>query len=321
MSARPVPEISVVMPAYGRERELALALDALSAQRLERERYEVIVVDDGSPSSLAPVVEARRGDLPLRHVRQEPNRGRAAARNRGAAEARGPVLLFLDADMIACPALLEAHLAAHRRAPAGSLVVLGPIPVAAGYESALGRYMERRGHMKPGVDDEAVPHRYFVSANTSVPRARFDEVGGYDERYVHYGGEDIDLGWKLGRAGSRIVVARDAVAHHAYRYDIAAGAARMREFGRVTLPLVLERHPELAAVFHLDLLTSRGPLAAGVFRMASAPPLLAAASLAARAGLARMAPAILSYVLVGNYFRGYLEHLAAPGGTVMAARS
>ena len=73
------------------------------------------------------------------------------------------------------------------------------------------------------------------------------EAGGYDERFVHYGGEDIDLGWKLGHAGSRFVLAPEAIAHHAYRYNIVAGAARMREFGRRTLPLVFTKDPETGA--------------------------------------------------------------------------
>lgn len=313
------PDVSVIVPAFERPEELAHCLRSLAGQRADGVTWEVVVVDDASPVPLAPVVEANRAGLALRCMRNERNAGRAATRNRGAAAARGRLLLFLDADMLAEPELVGAHARAHRRAGEGALAAFGLIPVAPGYRTVLGEYMERRGHMRPGLPDENVPFRFFVSSNTSIARELFHQVGGYDERFLHYGGEDIDLGFRLHRAGARFAVARDAVARHAYRYEIPATALRMREFGRFTLPLVFERHPELRRAFYLDRLTDRGAVAAAFHRALVWPPFLALARAMAPA-IGRTTPIVLSYVLVGNYFRGYADHLADAASAGASAR-
>ncbi|MBI2467114.1 MAG: glycosyltransferase family 2 protein [Candidatus Rokubacteria bacterium] len=88
------PLASVVIPAYDAEATLPACLAALARQSLAPERFEVIVVDDGSTDATAQVAE-RAG---VRVVRLPANAGPAAARNRGAQAARGEVLVFTDAD-------------------------------------------------------------------------------------------------------------------------------------------------------------------------------------------------------------------------------
>jgi len=314
----PTPDVSVIIPAHGRPEELGRCLEHLAAQSVATIGFEVVIVDDGSPDSLEATVMSSRHRLRLRFLRHECNRGRAAARNTGAAAAHGRLLIFLDADMLASPGWLQAHHQAHvAAAETGPIVGLGPIPVEPAYLGLLGEYMQRRGHMRPGIDADEVPYRYFVSSNTSVARELFESVGGYDDAFVYYGGEDIDLGYRLHRAGGRVVVVRPAPAHHAYRYELGSAARRMREFGRLTLPLVFERHPELRRDFRLDLLESRGAYTAACLRAATHPLLLSAGGALAPV-LGRVFPWVLSYLLVGNYFRGYVEHMraATPAGGV-----
>lgn len=88
------PTISVVIPLYNKEREVARAVRSVLAQR--RQPLELIVVDDGSTDRSAAEVEAFRDPL-VRLIRQ-PNGGVCAARNRGIAEARGEYVALLDAD-------------------------------------------------------------------------------------------------------------------------------------------------------------------------------------------------------------------------------
>jgi len=85
--------MSVIVPAYNAQDTLGSCLAALQAQSLPRDRYEVIVVDDGSTDRTADI--ARQYGARLLH---QPNAGPAAARNRGAQAARGEILLFTDAD-------------------------------------------------------------------------------------------------------------------------------------------------------------------------------------------------------------------------------
>ncbi|MBA2450110.1 MAG: glycosyltransferase family 2 protein, partial [Chloroflexi bacterium] len=105
--AHELPAFSIVVPTYNRPRQLADCLQALAGLDYPRERFEVIVVDDGSATSLEPVVERFREKLSLTLIRQ-PNAGPAAARNVGAARASGQFLAFTDDDCRPSPDWLEA---------------------------------------------------------------------------------------------------------------------------------------------------------------------------------------------------------------------
>ena len=87
--------ISVVIAAYNEEKTLEFCLDGLVAQTVPGDSYEIIVADDGSTDKTKQVAESRG----VRVVTQ-PNQGPSAARNLGAQQARGDVVLFIDADSI-----------------------------------------------------------------------------------------------------------------------------------------------------------------------------------------------------------------------------
>lgn len=119
------PRISVLVPAFCTPRRhgtsrLELALASWTRQTLPPERYEVIVVDDGSDPPLLPQIERWGLAGRVRVLRQE-NSGLAHAYNTGIEAARGDSVLFATDDELASPTLLESHVAAHDRAP-GALV-------------------------------------------------------------------------------------------------------------------------------------------------------------------------------------------------------
>jgi GT2 family glycosyltransferase len=95
--------ISIIVPVYNKASYIARCLDSIAAQTFQN--FEVIVVDDGSTDGSSDIVAAYP-DPRIRLVRQA-NAGPGAARNRGAAEARFPLLAFLDADDEWLPGYLE----------------------------------------------------------------------------------------------------------------------------------------------------------------------------------------------------------------------
>ena len=113
------PLVTVVIPTYGRPRQLKACLAALAEQTLA-EPWEVVVVDDGSPQTLDSVGPAWSGRLDLRVIRQD-NAGPAAARNRGVQEARGTFIAFTDDDCLPEPQWLDTLVRAARERP-GALV-------------------------------------------------------------------------------------------------------------------------------------------------------------------------------------------------------
>ena len=124
------PEVSAVLTTHNRAVLLPRVLEGLARQNLDHARFEVIAIDDGSSDSTPEVLEAWRGRLPLRIVRQE-HAGVAAAKNLGVLMASGPILVFLDDDDVAEPDLLAQHLAAHIAQPDPTIAVLGRTTLAA----------------------------------------------------------------------------------------------------------------------------------------------------------------------------------------------
>jgi glycosyltransferase involved in cell wall biosynthesis len=96
---KPALRISVIIPTLGRPRALRACLEALCESDYERGRFEVIIVDDGSPAPLERAVNPFAEQLHIKMLRQG-NAGPASARNAAAAMARGELLAFTDDDCL-----------------------------------------------------------------------------------------------------------------------------------------------------------------------------------------------------------------------------
>jgi len=313
-----VPTATVVIPTYNRPDHLAAALGALAAQAEPDVPFDVVIVDDGS----SPPVALPAGPWPfdLRVVRLPENRGRAAARNAGLEHAHSPLVAFLDDDMRAQPGFVRAHVAAID--PAGRDVGLGRVTFHPDVpRDRLTRYLETRGAAKLDAA-EPIPFRYLLTWNSAAPTALLRRVGGFDERLRAWGGEDLELGWRLAKAGARLVRVPDAWALHAHRRDVDAVWDVSVRFARESLPLILEMHPDLVRELRADLL---GPARYGgrtwrrrAVRLATAAPL---PDLARRL-LARWPsfpwPMALYHYLIASAWRRGLDRAspAGSGGTI-----
>ncbi len=164
--------ISVIIPLYNKAESVAATLESVLAQTVQP--LEVIVVDDGSTDGSAERAEAF-ADRGVRVVRQA-NGGVSRARNRGAAEARGSHLAFLDGDDLWCPDFVESMIAAVVKNPECGLY-------AAAYRvvGADGRSGVRRA-ARSGVTDffEEVKSGFVALPSASVvSREAFESVGGF----------------------------------------------------------------------------------------------------------------------------------------------
>lgn len=203
-------ELSVIIPSYQRGRALRACLSALGKQTLECGNFEVIVVDDGSDDGTYDFLSPADYLFPLRVLRQD-NAGQGAARNFGSRDAVGKYLLFLDDDVVASPALLEEHLALH--SVQHGAVGLGRISYdVKGNDWYLNAFADCWNRRYEQLQAGCCDWQDLYSANVSLSRSMFDEVGGFAED--RRPGEDAELGCRLQASGAKFVYLPKAIANH-----------------------------------------------------------------------------------------------------------
>jgi glycosyltransferase involved in cell wall biosynthesis len=213
--------ISVIVTVYDQVASGGWLLSALKEQQC-RDRFEVLVCDDGSSCDMVGVVReaSRDGALEVRYIWQ-PHRGFRAgrSRNNGIRAAQGDLLVFVDGDMLVEKDFVARHAAAHARP--GRLIV-GPIKRIPGCPngtraSAL-EYARAYRNADAFLDSQAMwvgsayPWMSCLSGNMSMPRG--PEVH-FDEQFVGWGGEDRELAYRLSAChGYDVVFDPSAIAYH-----------------------------------------------------------------------------------------------------------
>ncbi|MGH9185265.1 MAG: glycosyltransferase family 2 protein [Acidimicrobiales bacterium] len=201
------PEIAVVVPTYGRPDLLPRMIAALEAQTLSPDRFEAIIVDDGSTDDTSLVLEKLGADtaVALRTLRLEPNRGAAAARNAGWQASAAPLLAFTDDDCVPEPGWLDAGLAVLEDDTRIGIV--------------QGRTLKPRNESDHAWTDWTIyreikaPTPWFEGCNLFFRREAMAAVGGFDET-IGWFGEETALGWGVLAEGWERAFADDAVVRH-----------------------------------------------------------------------------------------------------------
>ena len=215
------PTVTVVLTHFEQPEALARTVAALRRQTHPAERLQVVVSDDGSahpPQVPAGVTLVRQSDRGFRA---------AAARNLGAAAATGEVLVFLDADttpepsyverLVRLPALVPDTVTVGRRVHA-DLAGAGDLPVeVAGPAGRLDPPAWLTDGLRDSrhlLDADDSSYRFVLSAVLCCSRWFFEEVGGFDETFTGYGGEDWEWADRAWRHGAVLAHVADAVAWH-----------------------------------------------------------------------------------------------------------
>lgn len=220
------PSVSIVIPTYSRPEQLAVCLQCLAGLDYPRDRFEVIVVDDGGEVPLGPVVAPFRSKLTLSLIRQS-NAGPAAARNAGAKGARGEYLAFTDDDCLPHPHWLQEMvraLAGSGETMVGGTTVNAAPTVYAMTSQLIVDVVYRHYNADPGLA------RFVASNNMALPTREFWEVGGFDPAFRT--AEDRDLCDRWLHCGKRIVYVPAARVSHVRRMNAGAFCRQHFEYGR-----------------------------------------------------------------------------------------
>jgi O-antigen biosynthesis protein len=212
------PAISVIIPTFNRAAMLADTLESFAAQSIPKNRYEVVVVDDGSKDATPEVCRDFASPIQLKYLHIE-NSGISAAKNTGILASRGRILLFCDDDDIADSHLLEEHLKAHKQYPQESVAILGyttwaptlSVTPLMHYVTDIRRFLFAYGDLKDG---QMLDFTYFWGGRSSCKRSFLAKHGVFNRQFRTII-EDMELGYRLSKFGFRMVFHRPAVSYMA----------------------------------------------------------------------------------------------------------
>jgi cellulose synthase/poly-beta-1,6-N-acetylglucosamine synthase-like glycosyltransferase len=199
--------VSIIIPTFNGASRIGNCLDALLKQTVGRDA-EILVVNDGSTDN---TVEIMARYAAVRLISQA-NAGPAAARNRGALEASGTIILFTDDDCMPMPDWLDAMLA-----PFNDPDVVG----------AKGVYRTRQKRLAARFVQIEYEDRYRLMANlpsidfidtysAAFRRDRFLEMGGYDTSFPVACAEDVDLSYRMSARGWKMKFVPSAIVYHTH---------------------------------------------------------------------------------------------------------
>ncbi len=213
-----ISTFSVVIPTHQQPAELSRCLAALSELDYPRERFEVVVVNDGG-CSVEETVAAYLDRMNVIHITQKKS-GPAAARNTGVARARGKYIAFTDSDCLpdrAWLAQLECQLAADENVLVGGRILNALEDNACSAASQLlVTYLYSYYNPNPGHA------RFFTSNNMAMSRATFLTTGGFNARFHRVAAEDRELCDRWAHCGLRMVYAEAALVLHTHRLTIGS---------------------------------------------------------------------------------------------------
>jgi len=229
MTEQETPFFSVIIPTYARPGPLAACLESLTRTGYPRHRFEVIVVDDGSGNPPEAVVDACRDRLDVTLMVQ-PHAGPAAARNAGAAHARGEYLAFTDDDCLPSPVWLLAFASRFAKVP-GHALTGRTLNALTGnrYATAsqlLISYLYAYYNAEPGQG------RFFTSNNLALPAAEFLSIGGFDTTFPRASAEDRELCDRWLQSDHAITYAPEALIYHAHALTLRTFWRQHFNYGR-----------------------------------------------------------------------------------------
>lgn len=259
--------VTVIIPTYNGAHKILTPLRGLEQQTIPAD--EVVVVIDGSTDNTTELLKREHFNFKsFRTITQE-NKGRGEVRNRGAGEASGDLLVFLDDDMLPEEGWLAAHIAHHSKHPGTILTsaAVDPADISKNdfqkFKAMLslkwkGELMEH--HQKPFPKDKA----FITAANFSVSKHNFEKIGGFSSALNDV--EDYDFAMRASLQNIPIYYDDNASAWHMELASCAHSIRRMSSYRKAHKQL-LQLNPELYAERMKNRELKAGKLKKALFRV------------------------------------------------------
>jgi len=209
------PQVSVIIPVYNAAAMMPAVLAAL--YRSEFKDFEIVIVHDCSSDNTAEVLAALADKYPFRLFEFPENRGVSKARNAGAHEARGEILLYIDADCIVLPETIGRCVEALRKGD--SIQVGGAYTREAWDDDFFSNFQSLYIHH---VETKVEHPDYIATHCMAIWKKTYEDFGGFKEDYFigHAASvEDVELSHRLINAGYQLSRPTDIQVQHIFRFN------------------------------------------------------------------------------------------------------
>ncbi len=244
----------VIIPAFKNPEELEQCLQGFSQQIFSD--FRILLCIDGNPEKINNYLMKNTFSLeiiPLHHSDAK-RHGSNATRNLALPQLQSEYLLMFDSDSIPSADLVQQH---YTLLTDLDCISLGRVKYLNSETHYLTDYIHSRGKNKLRHGD-IVPFKYITSHNVAMKTRYFIEIGGQDDAIMSYGG-DVEFSYRLRKQVSiPLIYNKKAISYAVWDKSMEAMLDQMQEFGRVTLPYLKQKHPELKQAFRVDLITKRG---------------------------------------------------------------
>ena len=236
------PLISVILGTYNQKTILEKVLPEYEKQTLAKTEFEIIVVDSESTDGASDWLLSYTPKFQFKAL-IKPNQGKAAARNRGVKEARGKWILITDADMIPHPELIQKHLDFQQS------LTYPACAEGLTFNMHQLQWPTDSANLMPLIGSNPKTRTrmgwfYFLTGNLSFLKSLFESYQGFDESFQGYGWEDLELGYRLKKAGVPLYYLREAINYHYHVVPKDEEIRRNIDKG-LSAKLLLAKHPEL----------------------------------------------------------------------------
>lgn len=208
---------SIVVPTYARPEQLATCLESLTHLDYPGDRFEVIVVDDGSPNPLNEVVKPFQAQLTIQLIRQD-NAGPASARNTGAYHAGGDFLIFIDDDCQIHPNSLKVIATYFHDHPE---VLLGGDTInklSDNIYSAASQLL--LDYLYSYYNADCHQPSFFTSNNMALARDKFQQIGGFNTNFSLAAAEDREFCDRWLHQGNKMIYIPEVTVYHAHQLTL-----------------------------------------------------------------------------------------------------
>jgi cellulose synthase/poly-beta-1,6-N-acetylglucosamine synthase-like glycosyltransferase len=236
------PAVSIIVPCRNEERFIAACLDSILASDYPRDRLEVLVVDGQSDDATRDIVADYCRRFPFVRLISNPGRVTPAALNLGVAQAKGEIIMRMDAHSAYPPSYVPTLVSWLERSgadnvggscqalPAGDSVRARAIAVGLAHPFGVGNSRFRLG-TSTARWVETVPFGCYR-------RSVFDRIGGFDEALVR--NQDDEFNYRLIRRGGRILLVPGVVVGYYVRDSLRKLARMYYQYGYFK-PLVIRK--------------------------------------------------------------------------------